>query len=543
MTFADLSLLPALQQAVADEGYTIPTPIQAQAIPEVLAGHDLIGLAQTGTGKTAAFTLPILQRLHANPPRHTPRGIRCLILTPTRELAIQIQESFANYGRHLKLRSTVIFGGVGQNPQVEAIRRHPEILIATPGRLLDLMQQGLLSLSTVEIFVLDEADRMLDMGFIHDIRKIIPKVPADRQTLLFSATMPTEIQGLAQSILRNPKQVAVAPPAATADLVEQRVFMVGKEHKKELLRHLLDTRPEIKRVLVFGRTKHGSNKIEKDLNAMGINTMAIHGNKSQTARQQALSDFKAGKLRVLVATDIASRGIDIEELSHVINYELPNIPETYVHRIGRTGRAGFSGEAYSFCDHEERDYLLDIQKLIRQEVPVDTEHPFVGDNVPPVSFGSRPTGLRPPLRSPEHMGGGNRSGGRGGQRSSAPARAGTEQRAHNPGRPQGERGQHQRSGHDGGRPAREPRDGARPVRESVRNTPPPREQQGESGRTYSGVNPAYLPREGQQPRNKPAGGRPAGGGGGNRGGGGGSGSGSGSYGGGSHPGRGGRSGQ
>ncbi len=536
MTFADLSLLPALQQAVADEGYTTPTPIQAQAIPEVLAGHDLIGLAQTGTGKTAAFTLPILQRLQANPPRHTPRGIRCLILTPTRELAIQIQESFANYGRHLKLRSTVIFGGVGQNPQVQAVRSHPEILIATPGRLLDLMQQGLLSLSTVEIFVLDEADRMLDMGFIHDIRKIIPKVPADRQTLLFSATMPNEIQGLAQSILRNPKQVAVAPPAATADLVEQRVFMVGKEHKKELLRHLLDTRPEIKRVLVFGRTKHGSNKIEKDLNAMGINTMAIHGNKSQTARQQALADFKAGKLRVLVATDIASRGIDIEELSHVINYELPNIPETYVHRIGRTGRAGFSGEAYSFCDHEERDYLLDIQKLIRQEVPVDTEHPFIGDNVPEVKFGSRPSGLRPPLRSPEHMGGGNRGGGRGQQGGGGNRGGGgggqrpDSQRASNPGRPQGERGQHQRGAHEAPRPpreAREPRDGARPVRESMRNTPPPappREQTGESGRTYSGTNPAYLPREGQQPRRKPEGG-----GGGGQGGGGSRGGGSGGY--------------
>ena len=511
MTFADLRLLPALQQAVADEGYTTPTPIQAHAIPEVLAGHDLIGLAQTGTGKTAAFTLPILQRLQEQPPRHQPRGIRCLILTPTRELAIQIQESFANYGRHLKLRSAVIFGGVGQNPQVEAIRRHPEILIATPGRLLDLMQQGLLSLATVEIFVLDEADRMLDMGFIHDIRKIIPKVPADRHTLLFSATMPQEIQGLAQSILRNPRQVAVAPPATTTELVEQRVFMVDKGHKKELLRHLLDTRPEIKRVLVFGRTKHGSNKIEKDLNAMGIKAMAIHGNKSQTARQQALADFKAGKLRVLVATDIASRGIDIEELSHVINYELPNVPETYVHRIGRTGRAGFSGEAYSFCDLEERDYLLDIQKLIRMEVPVDRDHPFVGDNVPEVTRGSRPSGLRPPLRSPEHQqqrsggrgrpGGGPQGGGRPDNRSGAPRpeqRSGTStpnthSRPHNPSRPQGERGQHQRGAHEAPRPPRPPQ---------------PREPQiGESGRTYTGVNPAYLPREGQQPRRKPQGGQ------------------------------------
>ena len=499
MTFSDLSLLPALQQAVADEGYTTPTPIQQQAIPVVLAAHDLIGLAQTGTGKTAAFTLPILQRLHEQRPHHPGRGLRCLILTPTRELAIQIGESFASYGRHLKLRHTVIFGGVGQNPQVEALKRHPEILIATPGRLLDLMQQGLLALASIEIFVLDEADRMLDMGFIHDIRKIIPKLPQQRQTLLFSATMPQEIQGLAQSILKNPKQVAVAPPATTAELVEQRVFMVDKGHKKELLRHLLATRPEIKRVLVFGRTKHGANKIEKDLNQLGIGAAAIHGNKSQTARQKALADFKAGTLRVLVATDIAARGIDIEELSHVINYELPNVPETYVHRIGRTGRAGFSGEAYSFCDLEERDFLLDIQKLIRQEVPVDSDHPFASDDVPVVRLGSRPSGLRPPLRSPEHE-----------------SRFGRGQNGNRPNKPsqqtsQHERGQHQRGAHQPAPRAAEPhrRTESRPATDQPRANPPRHTGDGEyvdpllRADKYRGQNPAYVPREGQQSRRRP----------------------------------------
>jgi ATP-dependent RNA helicase RhlE len=388
MLFTDLSLIEPLLRALEAEGYERPTPIQQQAIPPVLEGRDLLGCAQTGTGKTAAFALPILQLLHAQKPEgQAPasggrRPVRALILTPTRELALQISESFQAYGRNLHLRNTVIFGGVGQTPQTDALRRGTDILVATPGRLLDLMNQGFIDLRQLSIFVLDEADRMLDMGFIHDVRKVIAKLPTKRQTLFFSATMPPEIATLADSILSEPVKVEVAPPATTAELVQQKVFFVQKADKKNLLIHLLKD-PTIKSALIFTRTKHGANRVAGDLTKAGIRAEAIHGNKSQSARVAALNNFKNGRNRALVATDIAARGIDIDELSHVFNYELPNIPETYVHRIGRTGRAGASGIAYSFCEAEELPYLKDIQKLIGQVVPVDTEHPYAADLTAP----------------------------------------------------------------------------------------------------------------------------------------------------------------
>jgi len=386
MLFKDLSLIEPLLRALETEGYERPTPIQEQAIPPVLQRRDLLGCAQTGTGKTAAFALPILQILHAertaNGQRDGKRPIRTLILTPTRELAIQIGESFTAYGRNAGVRNLVIFGGVGQTPQTDALRRGTDVLIATPGRLLDLMNQGFISLRDIGIFVLDEADRMLDMGFIHDVKKVIAKLPTERQTLFFSATMPPEIANLADSILTNPVKVEVTPVSSTAEKVAQKVFFVEKRDKKSLLIHLLKDK-DIVSALVFSRTKHGANKIAGDLTKAGIRAEAIHGNKSQNARQAALSNFKSGKLRVLVATDIAARGIDIEELSHVINFDLPNIPETYVHRIGRTGRAGASGIALSFCDAEEIPYLKDIQKLTGQLVPVENDHPFAADLTAP----------------------------------------------------------------------------------------------------------------------------------------------------------------
>lgn len=381
MLFKDLLLIEPLLRALETEGYERPTPIQEQAIPTVLQRRDLLGCAQTGTGKTAAFALPILQILHAeraNGHRDGKRPIRTLILTPTRELAIQIAESFTAYGRNTGVRNLVIFGGVGQTPQTDALKRGTDILIATPGRLLDLMNQGYVSLRDIGIFVLDEADRMLDMGFIHDVKKVIAKLPAQRQTLFFSATMPPEIANLADSILKDPVKVAVTPVASTAEKVAQKVFFVEKKDKKNLLIHLLKDKSIIS-ALVFSRTKHGANKIAGDLTKAGVRAEAIHGNKSQNARQAALGNFKSGRLRVLVATDIAARGIDIDDLSHVVNFDLPNIPETYVHRIGRTGRAGASGIALSFCDAEELPYLKDIQKLTGQIVPVELEHPFAAD--------------------------------------------------------------------------------------------------------------------------------------------------------------------
>lgn len=382
MLFKDLLLIEPLLRALETEGYERPTPIQEQAIPPVLQRRDLLGCAQTGTGKTAAFALPILQILHAervaNHDKGGKRPIRALILTPTRELAIQISESFNAYGRNTGVRNLVIFGGVGQTPQTDALKRGTDILVATPGRLLDLMNQGFISLRDIGIFVLDEADRMLDMGFIHDVKKVIAKLPTERQTLFFSATMPPEIAHLAHSILTEPVKVEVTPVSSTAEKVAQKVYFVEKKDKKHLLVHLLKDK-NIASALVFSRTKHGANKIAGDLTKAGIRAEAIHGNKSQNARQAALGNFKSGRLRVLVATDIAARGIDIEELSHVINFDLPNIPETYVHRIGRTGRAGASGIALSFCDSEEVPFLKDIQKLTGQLVPVEREHPFAAD--------------------------------------------------------------------------------------------------------------------------------------------------------------------
>jgi len=373
-TFNDLGLIEPILKALNEEGYTHPTPIQQQAIPHLVKGSDLLGCAQTGTGKTAAFAIPILQELSARP-QAGKRAIKCLILTPTRELAIQIGESFAAYGRHLQQKHTVIFGGVGQKPQTDALQRGVDIVVATPGRLLDLMQQGFVHLNGLEIFVLDEADRMLDMGFIHDVKKVIAKLPAKRQTLFFSATMPPEIAKLANSILTNPVKVEVAPVSSTADTIDQRIYFVDRTDKNKLLLSLLEG-PAIREALVFTRTKHGANKVAKVLSQAGFLAEAIHGNKSQTARQNALKGFKEGKLRALVATDIAARGIDIDGLTHVINFDLPNVPETYVHRIGRTGRAGAAGKAISFCDHEEKEYLRDIQKLIRREVPVEKGHTF-----------------------------------------------------------------------------------------------------------------------------------------------------------------------
>lgn len=376
MLFDQLNLIEPILRALKTEGYTTPTPIQEQSIPMVLQGRDLLGCAQTGTGKTAAFAIPMLQILHERKlAGSTNKGIKALILTPTRELAIQIDESFAAYGKHLNLKHLVIFGGVSQQPQTNALRNGVDILIATPGRLLDLVEQRFINLSQIELFVLDEADRMLDMGFIHDVKKIITKIPAKRQTLFFSATMPTEIAKLSSTILSNPAKVEVTPVSSTAETIQQSLYFVEKENKKHLLIHLLKD-AGIKSALVFTRTKHGADKVVKELNRVGIGAEAIHGNKSQNARQRALGNFKSGETRVLVATDIAARGIDVDNLSHVINFELPNVPETYVHRIGRTGRAGASGIAYSFCDQEEKEFLRDIQKLIANTVPVVTEHPY-----------------------------------------------------------------------------------------------------------------------------------------------------------------------
>lgn len=376
MSFENLNLIEPILRALKTEGYIIPTPIQEQSIPIILERKDLLGCAQTGTGKTAAFAIPILQILNNGKIyENGPKAIKTLILTPTRELAIQIGESFTSYGKHTGLKHSVIFGGVSQGAQVAALRNGIDILIATPGRLLDLINQKFVHLHHLKIFVLDEADRMLDMGFIHDVKKIITKIPQKRQTLFFSATMPDEIQKLANTILVDPIKVEVTPVSSTADTIEQAIYFVEKGDKKKLLIHLLNDKA-VKSALIFARTKHGADKIVKDLVKADIKAEAIHGNKSQNARQKALSNFKSGHIKALVATDIAARGIDIDELSHVVNYELPNVPETYVHRIGRTGRAGASGIAFSFCDDEEMEYLKDIQKLISKTIPVVEEQPY-----------------------------------------------------------------------------------------------------------------------------------------------------------------------
>jgi ATP-dependent RNA helicase RhlE len=400
MLFEDLKLIEPILKALKHEGYTNPTPIQEQAIPIVLERKDLLGCAQTGTGKTAAFAIPILQILHQDRLQHKEqKTIKALILTPTRELAIQIDESFAAYGKHTGLKHLVIFGGVSQHHQVETLRRGVDILVATPGRLLDLVNQKHVHLEHVKILVLDEADRMLDMGFVVDVKKIIGKLPQKRQTLFFSATMPNEIQALANSILHNPEKVEVTPVSSTADTIQQGLYFVDKSDKKNLLIHILKDKT-IATALVFTRTKHGADKVVKDLVKVGITAEAIHGNKSQNARQRALSNFKSRTTRILVATDIAARGIDVDELTHVINYELPNVPETYVHRIGRTGRAGLSGIALSFCDADEGEFLYDIHKLIGKTVPVIDDQPYP----------MRPPAMGPGIKSPNKPGSG---GGRG----------------------------------------------------------------------------------------------------------------------------------
>jgi ATP-dependent RNA helicase RhlE len=428
-TFTELKLSAPLLQALATEGYETPTPIQAQAIPPLLEGRDLLGIAQTGTGKTAAFALPLLQRLTSTDRRAGPRSIRALILTPTRELCIQILDSFRTYGRHLRLSRAAVYGGVSQGPQVHNLARGLDVLVATPGRLLDLMNQGQVRFDSLEAFVLDEADRMLDMGFIVPVKRIVAKLPKERQTLLFSATMPQAVHGLVASLLKEPVRVEVTPVATTAERIAQRVHFVEKANKRALLQHLLADKA-IARALVFARTKHGANKVAEQLDRAGVRTDAIHGNKSQNARQKALEDFRNGKVRVLVATDIAARGIDVDGITHVINFDLPNEPESYVHRIGRTARAGNDGIAISFCDAEERTFLRDIEKTIRQQVAVDADHPFhaahIADGVR--HGGSAPAGQR----------------GRGG-RQGKPQRHGADLSADRGGRPEraaGNHGQH-----------------------------------------------------------------------------------------------------
>jgi ATP-dependent RNA helicase RhlE len=379
MTFDDLELIDPIRQAVQEIGYETPTPIQEQAIPIVLTGRDLQGCAQTGTGKTAAFSIPILQQLYLKkPPGHGKRSIKCLILTPTRELAIQIEESLSSYGKHTGLFHAVIFGGVSSFHQIKQLQRGVDILVATPGRLLDLMNQGVVSLQHIEIFVLDEADRMLDMGFKPDVKRVMNRLPTRRQTLFFSATMPPDIQELADELLTNPAKIAVTPVSSTVEMIEQRLYYVERDNKVELMLHCLYEHPK-ESCLIFSRTKHGADKLVKFLLKAGFGAAAIHGNKSQTARQKALQQFKNRDISILVATDIAARGIDIDGLALVINFELPDVPETYVHRIGRTGRAGHSGLSLSFCDSSERIPLRDIQKLIGKTIEVVTDHPYASD--------------------------------------------------------------------------------------------------------------------------------------------------------------------
>ena len=397
MDFSELQLIRPLLRAVEEAGYSSPSPIQQKAIPPVLAGRDLLGCAQTGTGKTAAFALPILQRLSRTQPAE--KGIRALILTPTRELALQIDECFAAYGKYLKVSHTVIFGGVGQAPQVAALQKGVQVLTACPGRLNDLIGQGFVDLSHLEVFVLDEADRMLDMGFIHDVKKVIRQLPAKRQNLLFSATMPKEIEQLAAGILQKPVSVKVDPPSSTVDRIDQSLYRVAKADKKRLLALLLAD-PSVKNALVFSRTKHGANAIAAFLTKQGIEAAAIHGNKSQSARVAALEGFKSGRLKALVATDIAARGIDISELSHVFQLDLPEVPETYVHRIGRTGRAGAEGTAVAFCSPEEEEYLAAIEKLIRKKIPV-RETPALPRPAQQEAARSAPTPAPAPRKEPK----------------------------------------------------------------------------------------------------------------------------------------------
>ncbi|MBP3982291.1 DEAD/DEAH box helicase [Acidovorax sp. JG5] len=392
MKFEELNLAPAILKAVLEQGYETPTPIQAQAIPAVLAGHDLLAGAQTGTGKTAAFTLPMLHRLsQGTAPKNKfgGKGIRALVLTPTRELAAQVEESVREYGKYLDINSTVVFGGVGMNPQIDRIKRGVDILVATPGRLLDLQQQGFLDLSTVQVLVLDEADRMLDMGFIHDVKKVLALVPKDKQSLLFSATFSDEIRELANTLLKSPQSIQVTPSNTTVQRITQVIHPVGRGKKKQVLLHIIQQH-NWSQVLVFTRTKFGANNVAEFLTKNGVNAMALHGNKSQSARTQALAGFKSGDIRALVATDIAARGIDIDELPHVVNYEIPNVSEDYVHRIGRTGRAGNSGEAVSLVCMDEEGFMMDIERFTKQQIPVQVIEGFgpdAGEKAEPIAMG------------------------------------------------------------------------------------------------------------------------------------------------------------
>jgi ATP-dependent RNA helicase RhlE len=447
--FAALGLIEPILRAVAAENYTTPTPIQQHSIPHLLTGRDLLGCAQTGTGKTAAFALPILHRLAGQRRPAAPRSMRVLILTPTRELAAQIGDSFRAYGRHLGLHHAVIFGGVGQRNQVQALSRGLDVLIATPGRLLDLMNQGFARLSGVEIFVLDEADRMLDMGFIHDVKRVIAGLPKQRQTLLFSATMPPDIARLADGILADPARVAVTPVASTAERIEQWLLYVERGNKAALLTSVLKD-PGIARALVFTRTKHGANKVVMQLGKAGIRADAIHGNKSQSARQRALESFRAGHVRVLVATDIAARGIDIDGITHVINFDLPDVPESYVHRIGRTARAGADGTALSFCDNSERGMLREIEKLTRQQLAVIADHPYNKPLTGPVDATPVRNGR---FQQQRNRGGGQRHGGGHGQ-GQGPGRSSGHGQSHGASQRQGNQRQGNPGQHRQGQPQR-----------------------------------------------------------------------------------------
>jgi len=457
MSFEELGLSAPLLKAVAEAGYTTPTPIQAQAIPAVLSGGDLLAGAQTGTGKTAGFTLPLLQHLSSQPPRH-PRVIRALILTPTRELAAQVEECVRQYGKYLPLKSLVIFGGVGMSPQIDALRRGVDILVATPGRLLDLQQQGEVDLRHVTHFVLDEADRMLDMGFIHDIRKVLAMLPATKQSLLFSATFSDEIKALAERLLRSPGIIEVARRNATAETVSQKVHPVARDRKRELLTHLILSR-NWDQVLVFTRMKHGANRLVEYLEKQGVSAMAIHGNKSQSARTRALAEFKTGTLRVLVATDIAARGIDIDQLPHVVNFELPNVPEDYVHRIGRTGRAGAEGEAISLVCVDEEGFLADIERLIKRPLPRETVAGFEPDpheKPEPIQLGRRTLNGSPPAGKRPGGNAGNGGGNKPSGQRAQPRAAGGQAPAGGAPRPRGPASAKPRG--DAERPAR-PRGG------------------------------------------------------------------------------------